>query len=73
MEKDLINGMSKSRYLAIHILNIFEHFLDEENITIPSDDRNNNPEEARIHGEKYYNLEDEITALLEEHDAKWKK
>ena len=47
-------------------MEIFEEFLEDKGITIPSDDREGKPEEARIFGSEYYQLEDEITEYLEE-------
>lgn len=52
------------RARAAQIISIFEDLLDRHNITLPSDDRENDVEEARIFGTDYYTLEDEITKLL---------
>ena len=52
------------RKAAIKIMEIFEEFLDRKDITIPSEDREGNPEEARIYGCEYYELEDKITEIL---------
>lgn len=46
-------------------LDEFEELLDEENVTVPSSDREGR-EEARLYGEEYYNLEDAITEILVE-------
>jgi len=61
--------MKKDRKIAIRILGIFEDFLDNKDISIPSKDRKdligkNGTSEARIFGCEYYELEDAITNLL---------
>ena len=56
--------MERERAIAIAIIGKFEELLNEKNITIPSKDREGNPEEARIYGSEYYQLEDEITEIL---------
>ena len=58
--------MEKEREIAIEILTILEEFLDDRNITIPSKDREGNPEEARIYGTEYYALEDKIAEIIKE-------
>lgn len=57
-------GIEKTREIAINIIDIFEGFLDDYDITIPSDDREGDEDEGRIFGDAYYRLEDEITEYL---------
>lgn len=52
------------RGFAVKICGLFEELLDEHDITIPSDDREGEKDEARIYGDVYYDLEDEITEIL---------
>lgn len=68
-EEDLCLHMSENRKKAIEIMEIFEEFLEDKDITIPSDDREGNENEARIFGTEYYQLEDEITQYLDESDT----
>mgnify|MGYP000737101459 FL=1 len=58
--------MDKNREVAIKIIELFEELLEKYEIQIPSEDRENNPDEASIFGTNYYNLEDGITKILEE-------
>jgi len=75
-----INGMSKERYMACHILEIFEDFLAEKGIEIPNKERDeyykDNPEDkeegAILFGGEYYHLEDEVTELIEKFKEKKK-
>ena len=53
-----------ARTLAIEILDLFEDLLNQHDITIPSPDRCGNQEEARLYGDIYYALEDQITELI---------
>ena len=75
-EDDNECGLSKSRRLAIEIIDIFEELLAEHDIYIPDEDREeydeddedydeDECEEACIYGSTYYELEDEITDLLD--------
>lgn len=66
-------GINKYRELAISIIEEFEEMLDAMDISLPSKDREGNPEEARIYGTEYYLLEDTITDLLKKHIRKWKR
>ena len=77
-ENDDERGLSKSRQLAIDIIDIFEELLAEHDIYIPDEDREeydeddedydeDECEEACIYGSTYYQLEDEITELLDRH------
>lgn len=51
------------QYSAV-ICEFFEDLLDRFEIDIPSKDRNGDPEEARIYGEEYSDLEDQVTEYL---------
>lgn len=53
------------RYWAGAIIDKFEELLNKYDITLPSEDREGNEDEAAIYGTDYYQLEDEITNLLE--------
>ena len=57
--------MKSNRKIAIKIIEKFEELLEKNNIKIPSSDRKNNKDEACIYGKKYFELEDEITNILE--------
>ena len=52
------------RTFAIKVCGLFEDLLDEHDITIPSNEREGEPDESRIFGDVYYALEDEITEIL---------
>jgi hypothetical protein len=56
--------MDKSRRMAIGVIAYFEELLADNDITIPSGDREGEPDEARIYGSVYYDLEDKITNYL---------
>jgi hypothetical protein len=56
--------MEKAREIAIKIIDEFEELLEAKNITIPSEDREGNVEEARIYGSPYYMLEERITSIV---------
>lgn len=62
--------METEREIAIEILEEFEDLLEGKNITIPSEDREGNEEEARIYGFEYYNLEDNITGVIKKNHPK---
>ena len=66
-------GISKEREVSIEIMDLFEEFLEEKNITIPSDDRSGDESEARIYGSEYYELEDGITDILVRSELKKSK
>lgn len=57
--------MEKARELAIKILNIFEDMLAEKGIYIPDECREWDEDEGCLFGATYYDLEDEITELLQ--------
>ncbi len=46
------------------IIDEFEEFLNERNITIPDDNREGNLDEARIYGSSYYELEEHIKSCI---------
>ena len=56
--------MNKVKELVISILDIFENVLDKHDINIPDEYRQGEESEARIFGETYYNLEDQIMETL---------
>ena len=56
--------MRRNREIAIKILDKFENFLEENNIVIPSEEREENEDESCIYGTKYYDLEDSIIDIL---------
>lgn len=53
------------RDTAVAIIDLFEDILDENNITIPDEYRQGDPDEARIYGDTYYALENSIEIILE--------
>lgn len=66
--------MEKAREVAIEICGLFEGLLDEYDLTIETEERNDYIEDmdddekeevARLFGEVYYSLEDEITVIIE--------
>ncbi len=52
------------RGFAIKICGLFEELLDENDITIPCENREGEEDEARIFGDVYYDLEDNVTGIL---------
>ena len=53
------------RSAAGAIIDLFEDILDKNDISIPDDYRQGDPDESRIFGETYYTLEDSIVRILE--------
>lgn len=53
-----------AKFKAFKIIELFEGLLDRKGITIPSQDRQGDEEEARIYGAEYYELEDGIIEVL---------
>lgn len=53
------------RSTAVAIIDLFEDILDKNDITIPDEYRQGDPDEARIYGDTYYALENSITGILE--------
>ena len=60
----IINTIS-IRNVSTIICDMFENLLEERDITIPNNEREGECDEARIFGNDYYNLEDDITDVLE--------
>ena len=52
--------------IAFSIIGEFEEYLAERDITIPSSDREGDPDEARIFGSEYYALEDAVIDIISE-------
>lgn len=46
------------------IIDEFEEVLEKNDITIPDSEREGDPEEAKIYGKTYYDLEDKIKNIL---------
>jgi len=65
--------MKKEKKTAIAIIELFEELLNKKDITIPSDDREEDKNEARLYGSEYYKLEDDIIKLLKGVDKRWTK
>jgi hypothetical protein len=57
--------MEQAREKAIEIIEEFEQLLSENNIKIPSEDREGEDDEACIYGREYYTLEHDITEIIE--------
>ena len=62
--KKLKENRKANREIAFCILDKFEEFLAENNIVIPSEEREGNEDEACLYGTKYYDLEDSIINIL---------
>lgn len=56
--------MNKVKETVCAIIDAFENLLEENDITIPDEDREGNEDEDRIYGMTYGNLETEITEIL---------
>ena len=65
--------MVKVRKVALDICELFEDLLDEHDIIIPDDDREDDEAEARIYGETYAELEDNVKEILMEFANKIKR
>lgn len=61
--------MDEHRKLAIRIIDKFEELLNKYDIKLPSDEREGNDEESSIYGKDYFELEDEITDVLDKYAA----
>ena len=59
------NKKIDNREKAIQIIEQFENLLSKKNIKIPSEDRQDNEDEACIYGTEYYELEDAIVEILD--------
>ncbi|MBQ2183857.1 MAG: hypothetical protein II399_04410 [Lachnospiraceae bacterium] len=60
----VVENEIRVRQLSADICEIFEDYLDETDITIPSYDREGEEGEARLYGTEYYDTEDSVTATL---------
>lgn len=58
--------MTINRSLVGEMLDLVEHLLDEKDITIPSDDREGDEDEARLYGMEYAGLLDGFEGILNE-------
>ena len=52
------------RQTSCEICSLFEALLNEHGIDIPNKDRQGEPTEARIYGNDYYDLEDQVTDII---------
>ena len=55
----------KLRQFSVSILNAVENLLDRKDITIPNDDREGDPDEARLYGRDCYELDEVIVRVLD--------
>lgn len=69
-ENEKLIRWDKARKLSAEIMNFFEELLADNNIKIPCSDRNDEPDEARIYGSVYYDLEDKICDLLRDNGVR---
>lgn len=63
-------SLKKSVAFASEIIDLVEEVLCEEDIYIESDERTGDESEACIYGNIYYDLENEISLLLESNNIK---
>lgn len=49
---------------SIRICDLVEDLLESKNITIPNDDRLGDEDEARLYGDDYYHLENQVMEVL---------
>lgn len=56
--------MADNREIAIKIINEFENLLAKHEIKLPCNERESTENEASIFGTDYYELEDNITEIL---------
>jgi len=52
--------------MAISMLSDFEIWLRARDLWVPSRDRTGDPDEARLYGSEYYDLEDAVTGIIED-------
>ena len=50
--------------IAIDLIGLLENLLEHNDITIPNKNREGEEMEARIYGDDYYNLENDIIEML---------
>ena len=55
---------SRKRQLAFEIVDLFENLLDQHNIYVPDEDRTGAEGETPLYGCTYYDLVDEVEALI---------
>lgn len=56
----------KLREYSVDICELFEDLLEEHDITIPDDEREGEPDEARLYGTTYADLEYKVLNILNE-------
>ena len=56
----------KLREYSVDICELFEDLLEEHDISIPDEDREGRPEEARLYGTTYADLEYDVLNILNE-------
>ena len=56
----------KLREYSVDICELFEDLLEENDITIPDDEREGEPDEARLYGTTYSDLEYDVLNILNE-------
>ena len=56
----------KLREYSVDICELFEDLLEENDITIPDDEREGEPDEARLYGTTYADLEYDVLNILNE-------
>lgn len=56
----------KLREYSVDICELFEDLLEENDITIPDDEREGEPDEARLYGTTYADLEYKVLNILNE-------
>ena len=56
----------KLREYSVDICELFEDLLEEHDISIPDEDREGGPEEARLYGTTYADLEYDVLNILNE-------
>lgn len=59
--------MEKYREIASTIIDEFEKILNKHKIKLLNEEREEKENEACIYGSDYYNLEDKIVEILDEH------
>ena len=63
----------KARWIAISVFGEFDGLPDEENVTIPSSDGEEQEDKARLYGSEYYSLEDAtVGSVVDETDGRGK-
>lgn len=55
---------NRERQLAFEIVDLFDDLLDQHNIYVPDEDRTGAEDEAPLYGCTYYDLVDEVAALI---------